>query len=325
MGKHWCDKRAAVALVGSELSRRGWRLCGWTADASDSMTDYYAPEHWDGVATHLERPGVVVCVYVNEYTVKSSSGGVSKARQIQGEPCPRCAGLQADPEEWTLTSARENPSGWHASKHAGTNAVSLFPSVVSPIPFLGSGWGAGIAETYDYPPEMRGRERCRTCSGRGHMLRSEAYVEPWPTFQANPPHATWHVERDGRIIAQGTGVFSVEDKWDRGDRPKLRAIVDRIERAADGATEETEAETPGQALADGGAILRPGKRPGYVELTFPGKPAEDVRAELKGAGYRWAKGSGCWYGLASRLPARYGQAPEAEQGHAPDIDIAAGY
>jgi hypothetical protein len=31
---------------------------------------------------------------------------------------------------------------------------------------------------------------------------------PKVTYQKNPPHAVWHIERDGNIIAKGNGVFS---------------------------------------------------------------------------------------------------------------------
>lgn len=31
---------------------------------------------------------------------------------------------------------------------------------------------------------------------------------PEVTYQKNPPHATWHIEKDGNIIAKGNGVFS---------------------------------------------------------------------------------------------------------------------
>lgn len=51
--------------------------------------------------------------------------------------------------------------------------------------------------------------------------------------------------------------------------------------------------------------LRPGRRDGYVEIRFGGKPAEDVRTELKAAEYRWARSNGCWFGLRDKLPQRF--------------------
>jgi hypothetical protein len=43
-------------------------------------------------------------------------------------------------------------------------------------------------------------------------------------------------------------------------------------------------------------------RAGVVEVRFAEKPAEEVRAALKAAGFRWARGNACWYGPESRLP-----------------------
>jgi len=307
MAVHWTDKREGTALVGAELRRRGWTLFGWTDDKSDPMTDYYAPESWDGIATHPERPGVVVCVNVSPYTVKSCSGGCPMTRRVAGEVCPRCNGAQADPDGWTLEKARQDPRAWHASVNAGTGAVSLMPGVVSPIPFIGSGWGGGHGETYDYPPELRGRERCRRCSGAGHLLKTEHYLEPWPTFQANPRGATWHVERGGVVVASGTGVYSVADCNDRPNQAaKVGALCDRIERAA-AATAVKVAELAGVGLdaRPEGVVVRASSlgRAGVVEVVFPAKPVEEVRAALKAAGFRWAKSGGCWYGPEAALPA----------------------
>jgi hypothetical protein len=342
MATHWTDRRASVALVGGELARRGWKLCGWKEDRSDAMTDYYDPEAWDGVATHLERPGVVVCVNVSEHTMKNSSGGRKRTSYEPGETCPRCQGGQADPDGWSLSKAQADPRAYHAARLEGSGARALMPDVLSPLHFIGH---HSHPECFPYEPDMIGRERCRTCSGRGHMLRPVESIEPWPVFQANPGRSTWHVERDGQIIGQGTGVYSIESKYDRETGfPKLHALVDRIERVADGlgdhggwlggvASIPEDHGDPGTGRSGDaadfegpqGARVKPGTRAGFVEIHFDSKPPEDIRAELKGAGFRWAKGSGCWYGLADRLPARYGKAPGVQSWHAPDIDLANGY
>jgi hypothetical protein len=48
---YYGDKREAKVNIMAELVNRGWEVYGYTADDSDSMTDYYAPAHWDGIAT----------------------------------------------------------------------------------------------------------------------------------------------------------------------------------------------------------------------------------------------------------------------------------
>ena len=71
---HHTIRRKAIVRIGMELRRRGWTLFGFTEDNSNPMTDYYSPAHWDGVATHPELGDTIVCVDVDEYTVKNYSG-----------------------------------------------------------------------------------------------------------------------------------------------------------------------------------------------------------------------------------------------------------
>lgn len=43
--------RSAKVRIAEELSKRGWTIHGFKEDESDSMTDYYSPANWDGIAT----------------------------------------------------------------------------------------------------------------------------------------------------------------------------------------------------------------------------------------------------------------------------------
>ena len=57
---------------------------------------------------------------------------------------------------------------------------------------------------------------------------------------------------------------------------------------------------------DGAPVVRASTvKPGNAEVVFNAKPAEDVRAELKAAGFRWYGPAGCWYGPAANLPKQY--------------------
>jgi len=47
-------------------------------------------------------------------------------------------------------------------------------------------------------------------------------------------------------------------------------------------------------------------RAGVVEVRFAEKPDEQVRAQLKASGFRWARSNACWYGPESRLPSALG-------------------
>jgi len=43
------------------MAMDGWKVYGYTPDQSDSMTDYWSPAHWDGIA---EKNGYILCVDV---------------------------------------------------------------------------------------------------------------------------------------------------------------------------------------------------------------------------------------------------------------------
>lgn len=315
MATHWTDKRRAVAAIGAELAARGFRLFGWKADKSDSMTDYYDPESWRGIAT---RDGFTVCVDVSAYDVKDRSGHVPVDHHSEPEgTCARCNGTGVDPDcGWTLEEARADVAGFNAAEQRANAAAhgytmrSVFPGVVSPIPF-----------------EKHGRRSCVKCHGGGHAKfrtwTSERPEDRWPVFQANPGRSKWHVEKDGRVIASGTGIYGAGSWGDKG-ADTVSTVCDRIERACRVAPAS---DRPADGRGDGaagvcvdaddvpagadGVTVRPGTRPGFVEVVFPTRPADAVREALKGAGFRWARSSGCWYGRSDRLPAML-QAQPAE-------------
>jgi hypothetical protein len=62
-----------------------------------------------------------------------------------------------------------------------------------------------------------------------------------------------------------------------------------------------------------------------VSIHFEEKPGEELRQELKDAGFHWDKRSGDWWGLASRMPERYkGRAFDGHQAGAAAMERAAG-
>lgn len=327
MATHWTDRRTAVAMLGGELARRGWKLYGWKEDKSDSMTDYYDPERWDGLA---ERDGVLVVVGMGP----SEAGGHQPVKSACDviSACARCGGSGDDPSGLTYQWAKENPRAFNAARLDGTGPVAMFADVVSPLHFR------------DYGPEL-----CRKCSGGGKVYgnhRMEPDGPAWPEHKGNPPGRLWHVERAGAILASGVGVYAVASErferhhdtvkpdgepftsppehWDDSRcracgatghagpmrreecpkaQPKLRALVDRIEAAAFPERSPRYAATAAEGSGDGvSAQVTPGKRPGYVDVRFPAKPAPAVIGALKAAGFRWAPSFACWYGPQDRLP-----------------------
>lgn len=53
------DKREAKVKFAHALSARGWKVFGYKADESDSMTDYWSPASCDGI---FEKNGFVFCI-----------------------------------------------------------------------------------------------------------------------------------------------------------------------------------------------------------------------------------------------------------------------
>jgi len=269
MATHWTDKRASVAMVGAELRERGWTLYGWRDDQSDSMTDYYSPASWAGVA---ERGGVVACVDVSAHTAQQSGEVEKRTGPLADGPCSPCNGTGKEPRD--------------------------VPDMVSIVMLTGQRM---------VDPGHKAGDPCHWCTGTGQRQEYRQIDGPrWPAFQANPKGAVWHVEIAGRVLASGVGVFAVaSERWGDHGRPKLAALVDRIEAAARGCAMRP-AANPGDPTAP--AIVRPSStgRAGFVEVVFCAKPDEATRDELKAAGFRWSRFSSAWYGPAGALPARYG-------------------
>lgn len=48
---NYYEKQGAKVNIAHELMARNWDVQGYSPDESDSMTDYYCPAHWSGIAT----------------------------------------------------------------------------------------------------------------------------------------------------------------------------------------------------------------------------------------------------------------------------------
>jgi hypothetical protein len=127
----------------------------------------------------------------------------------------------------------------------------------------------------------------------------------------------WSMGKGNYLGTGNSGSGWTVRSWALDHSPQ--AVVEDALPAAPAPFEGTEAPA--------GVTISAGRRPGIVEVRFSAKPAEEVRAALKGAGFRWARSNGCWYGPEGKLPpALRPEAPTAEPaGHAPDIDLVNGY
>ena len=307
MGSDYYQQQDGVRNIAHALQDLGWKTWGYRADKSDSMTDYYCPASWDGVATHDDHPGVVVCVDVGSWRADKSGHTETIRGSKPGATCERCGGDGIDPSGWTLTTARENPLEYNRDpsiRPAGS--VALFPHVVSPIPFR----------------DEDGCLKCKACGGRGHdLIMTETAGDTWPEFQANPARSKWHVEKGGRIVAKGVGLTTARNA--EGCARIMARILAAVGRASSGSNPKPRApKAPASDDDSGGsgpegASLSDGTRPGYVEVRFPEKPSAEMRSALKSAGFRWTRRFGCWYGLRADLPASLSPAVEPEKPETP--------
>ena len=71
MSTYYDYREVKVMIAHKLMNMDGWTVYGYHADESDSMTDYYSPAHWGGVA---EKNGYVLCVDVY---------GASKGEEIR--------------------------------------------------------------------------------------------------------------------------------------------------------------------------------------------------------------------------------------------------
>lgn len=61
MSNYYDYREVKVVIAHKLMAMDGWKVYGYKPDESDSMTDYWSPAHWDGVA---EKNGYILCVDV---------------------------------------------------------------------------------------------------------------------------------------------------------------------------------------------------------------------------------------------------------------------
>lgn len=61
MSNYYEYREVKVMIAHKLMAMDGWKVYGYTPDESDSMTDYWSPAHWDGIA---EKNGYILCVNV---------------------------------------------------------------------------------------------------------------------------------------------------------------------------------------------------------------------------------------------------------------------
>ena len=179
----------AKVLIAAELSKRGWEIFGFKPDESDAMTDYWSPADWDGIAT---KNGYVVVVDCSDYIVKSHSGKKDYRRSDSAEEIELTVEIQQKIKK--LEEIRQDRGASPAEEATAKEKIEKLLNKVD--------------------------------KNKENSVETTVY---YPTFQANPPRMSWHVEKDGVIIAKGNGVakFSSLHFFNKEDAEKALKEYDK--------------------------------------------------------------------------------------------------
>jgi hypothetical protein len=120
MSYDYYDFRKAKVRIADELRKRDWKIYGYHEDQSDSMSDYYSPAYWDGIAT---KNGFVLCVDI--YSTSDSGRAITRYNKT-------LAMTQDDREKITKLEAMTIQNGCTTSEE--DNAKQLIEKIKAKTP-----------------------------------------------------------------------------------------------------------------------------------------------------------------------------------------------
>lgn len=172
------NKKEALNIICKILAYNGWEIYGYKEDRSDSMTDYYDPASWDGIAV---KNGYIL-VMNNSY-----SGGT-----IAGNYVLRSYSKTANDtvkklieKNKKLLSLAQNSA---ASDGEINNALEMIKKNNIKIESYRNEYYLETDSNNPYPENL-----------------------PAVKYQKNPNRSSWHIEKDEKIIAKGNGYYKFCD------------------------------------------------------------------------------------------------------------------
>lgn len=181
MSNYYTMQDSKVELM-QGLIENGWKVYGYKADESDSMTDYWSPARWEGIAT---KNGYVLVVdqlnnRLSEYEVK----------------------------EYNYSNVKNNSD----------KIEKLY------------------ATMNDVASSDNEKEVCQRKIDQLEKENKPSYkvIEVYPTFSfGNPGRCNWHIEKDGVIIAKGTGIGSIYAGYNNTTETNknVQKFIDKFEKA----------------------------------------------------------------------------------------------
>ncbi len=176
-GYDYYDKKESLNIICQVLAYNGWVIYGYKEDRSDFMTDYYEPASWDGIAV---KNGYILVMN------KSHSGAIAGNYVLRSysKDANEIIKKLIDKNQ-KLLSLAENEA---ASEGEKTNALAMIEKNNKKIQSYRSEYYIEEDNNNPYPANL-----------------------PEVTYQQNPGRATWHIEKDGKVIDKGTGYFKFCD------------------------------------------------------------------------------------------------------------------
>jgi len=127
MGYH--DERKAKTNIAHALKNQGWKIYGYRADESDSMTDYYSPAYWNGIAT---KNGFTLVV---DAWSKSESGKeiIENTKNVDFSKISKLEALRDNhaASEGEKANAQNMIDKINASAEAGKVVVDIYPTYMT--------------------------------------------------------------------------------------------------------------------------------------------------------------------------------------------------
>lgn len=217
---HYSDKMEAKVKICYALEEKGWKIYGYSPDQSDSMTDYFHPASWDGIAS---KDGYILIIdnhntYYSGYQVKKynynskkvvANDRIKKLTAMMNDPASTenekasCAVLiQKEQEkagvepEYTIidtypTFTHGNPknSCWHIEKDGQ---------------IIAKGNGAFAVNSYDWEDKTKTKEEQKADKLAAFINRIEKVLKDADALQAEvvkvPKTVTKPIEKADKTI-----------------------------------------------------------------------------------------------------------------------------
>lgn len=178
MSNYYQYEEALVNIALRLFNIDGWHVYGWHDDESDAMTDYYDPASWDGTA---ERNGYILVV--NKW-----------------------AALEKDRIYYK-----------HNTTNINTTSSRKYAAIIEKLSAMTMARGASAQEEATARAKiekLRAKMNGTDSDGSSNETATgEEYIYE-KAHQANPPRCNWHIEKNGVIVAKGSGILNFSGHYD---------------------------------------------------------------------------------------------------------------